>query len=158
MRGAIADKGYKYHDLKEAGFPFITVIATVDPLIDASCFFDALYGDEAVTMTFEKDESYGIGKILGISEPYLNDAGSFTPKAKGRLVNTTVSAAWFIRLASIDPVAISVVTAMNPWGRNRFDWNDPRLGVIEYLETEEGATLQKSFDRPPLQLEPGSGS
>jgi len=146
IRGAIDHKAYKYHDLKEAGLPFIPAICTFDRFIDAGSFFDAVYGDETVTLEFTDAE------VVHIGEPVLNDAGSFTPMATGQLVNTTVSAAWFVELTSIDPVTIRVLQASNPWARNGLTWADARVASVEERDTPSGKAFRLPTDRPSIRV------
>lgn len=150
IRSRIEEKVARYHGQKEGGIPFATVICTIDPFIDSGSFFDALFGDEKVTLTFENDE------LLKVNEPVLNDAGSFTPKAKGRQINTSVSAAWFVKLVSIDPVTVKILQARNPWARNRLAWRDSRIGSIGYVRAKGGLRFRRSWETPSLRLEPGS--
>src|SRR5205823_8111819 len=129
----------KYHDLKEAGMPFIPVICSADHFIDRESFFDAVFGDETVTLSVSTDE------VVQVGEPGLNDAGAFTPMASGRLVNTTASAAWFVELTSIDPVTIRVLHAANPWARNGLTWQDARVASVEQRDIPS----RKEFRLPP---------
>ncbi len=146
IRGAIDHKAYKYHDLKDAGLPFIQVICTADHFIDSESFFDAVFGDETVPLVFADDE------VIEIGEPVLNDAGSFTPMSSGRLVNTTVSAAWFVELTSIDPITVRVLQATNPWARNALTWQDPRVASVEQRDTTTRKEFRLPTDRPSIRL------
>lgn len=143
IRSVIDGKVQKYHDLKEAGLPFIPVICTADHFIDRESFFDAVVGDETVTLSFSNDE------VVEVGNPGLNYAGAFTPMANGRLINTTASAAWFVELVSIDPVSVRVLQATNPWARNVFSWQDPRIDFVERQESPSRISFRLPADRAP---------
>jgi hypothetical protein len=143
IRSVIDGKVQKYHDLKEAGLPFIPVICTADHLINRESFFDAVFGDESVTLSFSDDE------VVRVGEPGLNDAGAFTPMANGRLVNTTASAAWYVELVSIDPVSVRVLQATNPWARNVLTWQDPRIDFVEHRETTSRTSFRLPAEHAP---------
>jgi hypothetical protein len=133
IRHGVEDKGRKYAGLKDAHIPYVIVLCSDDPLLDADALCTALFGDPSIRVVMSP------GQPLVIQPGFLANSGTLTPKGAGPPSFTRVSAVWLLRthFARTQWIA-EIVSAANPWAANPFLWTDPRVASIDHQIDQSG--------------------
>jgi len=144
IRKAVETKAKAYRPLKDAGIPFVVVVCTDHPLVDAESLCTALFGDPMLRVEWMP------GRSPRTQSGFVNFAGCLTPNTHGVVQNSIVSAVWLMR-THMGPAGwmIQLVTAHNPWAANPFAWASRRVATIAHEPVGSGV----EFSIPALEPE-----
>ena len=147
IRRAVEEKARAYRELKDAGIPFVVVLCTDDPLIDAESLCTALFGDSMVRVELVD------GLPLHIQEGLVNFSGCLTPNTKGTVRNTIVSAVWLLHShLSQNGWTVQLAAAHNPWAANPFALTDQRVAEISYVRDGHAVEFEVPSDEPGFEV------
>jgi hypothetical protein len=133
IRSAVKKKGSKYAGLREAGIPYVVVICSEHPLLDADSLCTALFGDQVVKVLLPP------GQQPVVADVTLNGAGCLTPVGTGQPPYTRVSAVWLLNCSFTgNEWSVWVTNSPNPWAVNPFAWTDSRIATIAHTVDASG--------------------
>jgi len=148
IRRAVEEKARAYRELKDAGIPFVVVLCTDDPLIEAESLCTALFGDEMVRVELMD------GHPVHIQDGLANFSGCLTPNSKGTVRNTIVSAVWLLHgHLSQSGWTVQLTAAPNPWAANPFAWADERVAMITFIRDGEAVEFEIPSVEPGFEIQ-----